>query len=492
MFCQLFRSRFTVGLSSKNPSFCLNLLNRVISLSSQVKVGFKVDYRLRIKMASTVTNVLSVVKLWEDKSFIKSAADSRQYRGIELENGLKILLVSDPETDKSSAAMDVHIGSLKDPWDIPGLAHFCEHMLFLGTRKYPEENEYNKFLSEHGGMSNAFTSSENTNYYFDISPDYLAGALDRFSQFFCSPLFTASATGREVNAVDSESSRNLQSDQRRLFQLDKSLSRPDHDFSKFGTGNKETLEEIPKSKGIDVRDELLKFHSQYYSSNIMGMCVVGRESLDELQSMVVPLVEGIVNKNVQVPSWDSSPYSENELQITVCAVPVKDIREMVIVWPTPDFSDFYDANPGHYLGHLVGHEGTGSILSELKARGWANTLVGGQRGGAKGFSSFSVAVDLTDEGQENTDEIIALIYQYIHMLRKEGAQEWIFKENKDLASMSFHFKDKESPKAYTSALAARLQEYPMEDVLRVYSLFDDFRPDLINTIIDKLTPENMR
>jgi len=69
---------------------------------------------------------------------------------------------------------------MSDPDDIPGLAHFCEHMLFLGTEKYPEENEYNKFLSEHAGGSNAFTSSEHTNFYFDVAPEALPDALDRY------------------------------------------------------------------------------------------------------------------------------------------------------------------------------------------------------------------------------------------------------------------------------------------------------------------------
>lgn len=62
-----------------------------------------------------------------------------------------MLLISDCETDKSSAALDVHVGHLADPWELPGLAHFCEHMLFLGTTKYPEENEYNKFLQVSAG-----------------------------------------------------------------------------------------------------------------------------------------------------------------------------------------------------------------------------------------------------------------------------------------------------------------------------------------------------
>lgn len=70
-------------------------------------------------------------------------------------------------------------GSLSDPDELPGLAHFCEHMLFLGTEKYPCENEYNKFLSEHGGGSNAATSSEHTTYYFDVVPEHFEGALDR-------------------------------------------------------------------------------------------------------------------------------------------------------------------------------------------------------------------------------------------------------------------------------------------------------------------------
>lgn len=71
-------------------------------------------------------------------------------------------------------------GSLSDPANISGLAHFCEHMLFLGTQKYPKENEYSQFLSEHAGSSNAFTSGEHTNYYFDVSHEHLQGALDRY------------------------------------------------------------------------------------------------------------------------------------------------------------------------------------------------------------------------------------------------------------------------------------------------------------------------
>lgn len=71
-------------------------------------------------------------------------------------------------------------GYLCDPKELPGLAHFCEHMLFLGTKKYPNENDYVKFLSEHGGSSNAATYPDHTLYYFDVIPEQLKSSLDRY------------------------------------------------------------------------------------------------------------------------------------------------------------------------------------------------------------------------------------------------------------------------------------------------------------------------
>ncbi|XP_006822313.1 insulin-degrading enzyme-like, partial [Saccoglossus kowalevskii] len=166
---------------------------------------------------------------------VKSAEDKREYRGLELINGMKVVLISDSTTEKSSAAMDIHIGSMSDPNHIPGLAHFCEHMLFLGTEKYPSENEYTKFLNEHSGFSNAFTGAEHTNYYFDVSYEHLRGALDRFAQFFLCPLFNKDSKDREVNAVDSENHKNLKSDMWRIFQLEKATADSSHPYSKFGT-----------------------------------------------------------------------------------------------------------------------------------------------------------------------------------------------------------------------------------------------------------------
>ncbi|KAJ8105069.1 hypothetical protein ONZ43_g7572 [Nemania bipapillata] len=186
--------------------------------------------------------------------------DDRQYRVIRLSNKLEALLVQDPETDKASAALDVHVGNFSDEDTMPGMAHAVEHLLFMGTKKFPEENAYNVYLSSHSGSSNAYTGSTSTNYYFDISAkpsngeapsetnvSPLYGGLDRFAQFFIEPLFLPSTLDRELRAVDSENKKNLQSDQWR---------------------NLEVLKTIPESQDIDGLKnykEVVKVFFQYVS-----------------------------------------------------------------------------------------------------------------------------------------------------------------------------------------------------------------------------------
>ena len=96
-------------------------------------------------------------------NIVKSASDRREYRFVELSNALKAVLVSDSSATLAAAAVDVRSGSANDPEDVPGLAHFCEHMLFLASVKYPVEQDYDAFLKRHGGFSNAFTASRLTN-----------------------------------------------------------------------------------------------------------------------------------------------------------------------------------------------------------------------------------------------------------------------------------------------------------------------------------------
>ena len=177
----------------------------------------------------------------EDPSIIKDIEKSKSDKFdcvIKiLPNGIKALLVSDPESENSSAALVVNIGSLIDKPDELGLAHFCEHLLFMGTEKYPCENDYDDYLTKNGGFSNASTDIDKTTFYFDVNNDAFEGAIDRFAQFFICSKFDESSVEREINAVDSEFSKNKNNDTWRLDQFYRSQFNHESHFSSFGIGN---------------------------------------------------------------------------------------------------------------------------------------------------------------------------------------------------------------------------------------------------------------
>ncbi|KAF2437115.1 a-pheromone processing metallopeptidase Ste23 [Tothia fuscella] len=448
----------------------------------------------------------------------RPALDDRSYRVIRLPNQLEALLIHDADTDKASGALDVNVGSFSDATDMPGLAHAVEHMLFMGTEKYPLENEYNQYLTAHSGYSNAYTASTSTNYYFEVaassthhdsksttpastledltldSQPPLYGALDRFAQFFVKPLFLEDTLDRELRAVDSENKKNLQSDNWRLHQLNKSLSNPEHPFCHFSTGNYETLHDKPIARGVKIRDEFIGFYQKHYSANRMKLVVLGRESLDQLQQWVEELFSDIEDKNLPRNRWDDvAPYTSNELGKQVFAKPVFDMRVLDIYFPYPDEEELYESQPGRYLSHLIGHEGPGSILSYIKNKGWANGLGAGPAPLCPGSAFFSISVKLTEEGLKNYQTLVEVIFQYIAMLKETPPQHWIFEEMKKMSEVDFRFRQKSPASKTTSALSAVMQKtYPRDCLLSGPALIRKFNPDAINRGLECLRPDNFR
>lgn len=393
----------------------------------------------------------------EEAEIVKARTDTREYRRIVLPNSLQVLLIADPDTDKCAASMSVSVGSFSDPQGLEGLAHFIEHMLFYASEKYPLEDSYSKYITEHGGCTNAFTSSENTNYFFDVNTDGFEEALDRFAQFFIKPLMSADATTREIKAVDSENQKNLLSDAWRMNQLQKHLSMEGHPYHKFSTGNWDTLEVRPKAKGLDTRNELIKFYEENYSANLMHLVIYAKEKLDKIQNMVEDKFQDIRNTDRSCFHCPGQPCTSEHLQILVRTVPIKQGHKLRIVWPVTPEIRHYKEGPCRYLGHLIGHEGEGSLFYVLKTLGWATGLSAGEAEWTLEFSFFKVVIDLTDAGHEHMQDIIGLLFKYIDLLKQSGIHKWIFDELSAVCETKFHYQDKIPPIDYAVNVASNMQ-----------------------------------
>merc|ERR1719440_1051075 len=77
---------------------------------------------------------------------VKPIGDMRKFQVATLDNGIQVLTVKDTHALQKGFAAAVEAGSFDDPVELPGLAHFCEHMLFLGTKKYTDPIGFDKFM----------------------------------------------------------------------------------------------------------------------------------------------------------------------------------------------------------------------------------------------------------------------------------------------------------------------------------------------------------
>lgn len=419
---------------------------------------------------------------------VKSPYDPRSYETMELDNGLKVVLISDPETDKAAASLDVYVGSGSDPKGREGLAHFLEHMLFLGTEKYPDSAEYKDFISAHGGSDNAYTSYAHTNYFFDIDGDYLEPALDRFSQFFIAPTFTPKYVSRERQVVHSEYTSKFKSDGRRALYASKQAMNPAHPYARFAVGNNVTLAD---RDGSQIRDELIRFYKEHYSANIMSLAVLGKEPLPQLKAWVQEKFSDIPNAGRSRLEVDAPLFRPDQLPARLDIVPVKDRRQLSLVFPIPPVEKHLRSKPTLYIAHLLGHEGKGSLLSLLKEKGWSDGLSAGLGLRHPNNATISVSMKLTASGLANVEEVVSYVFRYVDLMRRRGVEEWTFEEQRRLSNLHFLYAEKAEPMSLVQALSHELHMLPPEELLRGRYLLEEFDAALIAQYLGYMRPDNM-
>nr|WP_211091958.1 insulinase family protein [Vibrio agarilyticus] len=402
---------------------------------------------------------------------------------------MRVLLIHQSDAQKAAAALAVNVGHFDDPVDREGLAHYLEHMLFLGTEKYPKVGDFQSYISQNGGTNNAWTGTEHTCFFFDISADQFANALDRFSQFFIAPLFNEEALDKERQAVESEYRLKLLDDSRRLYQVQKEMVNPAHPFAKFSVGNLETLGD---RDGQSIRDEIVAFYQQHYSADLMTLTVYGPQSLDELEQLVQQDFSSIANQGL-TPKTVSVPFSDaHSVGCWVDVEPVKDLRKLILTFPMPGMEQYYQTKPLSFFAHLLGDEGPGSLMQQLKTRGWITSLSAG--GGASGsnYRDFAVSCNLTELGLSHTKEIVQAVFQYIELIKAHALEAWRYDEKRAVLESAFRFQEPARPLDLVSHLVVNMQHYSPEDVIYGDYKMMHFDLPLLEQILPYFTIDNLR
>ena len=418
-----------------------------------------------------------------------SPNDHRRYRYLVLANQLRVLLIEDHKCDKSAAALAVNVGHFNDPIDRQGMAHFLEHMLFLGTQTYPQPGEYQNFISRHGGSNNAWTGTEFTNFFFELQHEFFLEGLHRFSQFFTCPTFDANLLDKERHAVDSEYKLKLKDDVRRSYQVHKETVNPAHPFAKFSVGNWQTLGD---RDNVSIRDEIIAFYEQHYSADKMTLVLQSPSSLDLQAQWCEHHFATIKRQELPGHKLDIPLYRPEDLGLKIQIEPIKESRKLIISFALPGVEAFYRTKPLTFISHLLGYEGKGSLYAWLKQLGWVNTLSAGSGVGGSNFKDFCVVFGLSPEGMHHQESIIELLFGYLELIRRQGLEEWRYQEKRQVMDAVFRFQEGARAIENVGHLAVNMHHYAPEDIIAGDFLMEAFDEPRIRQMLSLMTPTNMR
>jgi insulysin len=399
---------------------------------------------------------------------IKPKIDTNEYKYIILDNKLKVLLIYDRNTHMSSAAMNVNVGFYNDPEHAQGLAHFLEHMLFMGTTKFPQENYFNEFINKSGGTMNAHTMEESTTYYFEVLNKYFIDSIDIFSNFFVEPLLSKNAVEREINAINSEYLKNTPVDIVRVLSVLKAvMDNKDHPYHNFGFGNTKTLLKP------DIRKTLKEFYNKYYSSNIMDLVILSNNSIDEIEPKIIEMFSKIPNKNIDIPcKIDTLPFTQPKF---IKVVPIENSNVLYLFFQIPNVDKYYKYKPLQYILHLLDHKGAGGIYDVLKSHHYATKIGSGIYESDTSSHLLGINIKLTLKGFEKYEHVLGIVESYIQLIKTNEFSNFLLDEMKILNDINFNYSTIDEKISYVSNLSMNMLKYKIED-----TIYGDYIVDVNN------------
>ncbi len=204
------------------------------------------------------------------------------YKKIKLKNGLRVVLVPMNETQTVTAQILVETGSKYEIKKTSGISHFLEHMVFKGTKKRPTSKMAMEEIESIGGMSNAFTSKEQTGYYVKTPKQHWKLALDVVSDIFLNPLLPEKELEKERGVILQEESMYKDMPVRYVWDVFEELLYGDQPAGWGIVGNQKSIRTIS-------RKDLVEYFKKYYSMNSAVMILAGnfdeKEALQEIEKI---------------------------------------------------------------------------------------------------------------------------------------------------------------------------------------------------------------
>jgi insulysin len=417
-------------------------------------------------------------------SFQSSDLKGREISKFILDNGLKVYLISDPKTDQSAAFLSVQAGSWQDPQEFPGTAHFCEHLLFLGTKKYPEDESYFRAVQNFKGKANAYTACDRTAYMFAVQHAGFAEVLDRFAHFFIDPLFNTENISRELHAVDQEFAKNIENDSWRIYFVSKELSNPATPHWKFSTGNADTLGSIPQKT-------LLDWHQKWYTANKMNLVVYTKLPIPEAKQLIVSSFSPIPSgPDLAASAPLENVYSDKQKGHIVYIRPIQEMKALTLSWELPRAVVYDPSKPADLLAYALSRGHEKSLFEKLHSELLIEDLsIRVDELAGRDVAFFQIDLFLSDQGMTEWEKVASTCFEALALYKKEGIASYLLEEKNQTARLSYEFQRRVDPFSFVSEIGQHLPYESLATFPKETLLIGASNPALLHQTLELFSPE---
>lgn len=400
----------------------------------------------------------------------KSENDTRNYIYKKLKNNLEIVIITDNDETLCGACLNVNIGSAKEP--IHGLAHFLEHMLFMGSKKYPNSNNFMSSINKSGGSTNAYTSDSDTNYYFVCSTETYLTNLDKFGNFLVNPLLSKKHINKEISNVNSESNKNIVDNGWLNREIIKTLFYEDHPLNHYTAGTTETLT-IP-----NIYEKLTEFKKQFYIAERMSLVLFVNNKIDQqkLDQMLEETFSIIPTNGKKELILLGPPLKEKQI---VKYLQFNDSHTLSLIFQVKTIRNIIES-PLLFIYYLLNLKCVGSLFDILATKNLIINLDCGELNDFDDYTLFMIDCELTEKGFNIYEKIYNFIKSYVdfiikNILNKNKQLEEHFLQNLQMSKNEFKFWEKSDINSIMGNISSLLKyDFPRNNILNYYFKLESF------------------
>lgn len=345
-------------------------------------------------------------------------------RTLRLDNGVTVALYHEPQARRVALAASVAAGSCHEPPDWPGLAHFLEHALFLGSAGHPAVGAFADYVHGHGGRYNARTLGLQTLYHLELPAHQLAPGLGRLADLLARPLLDAERLRAEREVLEAEYRARCADPDSQLHGALAALLEPAHPLARFQAGNRDSLDtDDPRFLAA-----LRTWHARHYRGRGLRLLLGGPQPLDELERLARELLAALpdgepAREEPWPPLW---PAGQGALELLL--EQPQALRRLSLWLPLALDAQRQDGLLA-LLREAAGQPAAGGLLAELRARGWAQQVGIDWRDGGAGSGLLGLRLALADYGEGREAQIAALCSDWLQRLAAApalapDAHEW--------------------------------------------------------------------